>query len=264
MAISLAQTGFAPLLFAGDWERGLAVAADLGYDAVEVSVRDPHAQHHDDVSRAIERSGLALSTVATGQSYYTDGLTPTSDDPSIHAELRRRMVGLADFAAPWKAPIILGGIRGKLVGDALACEAQRLRTIQAVRTYAEYAQTVGVPLAIEPINRYETNFVNTVSEALELIEQVGAANLGVIADTFHMNIEEPSLADALRLAGARLMSVHFADSNRRAPGEGHIDFSGLMDVLRGIGYVGYVTAEILPLPDSKTAATSAIRYFRGL
>jgi sugar phosphate isomerase/epimerase len=264
MAISLARSEFAPLLFAGEWEHGLAVAAGLGYDAVEVSVRDPHAQLVGDVAEAVRRNGLALSTVATGQSYYSDSLTPTSDDPAVRAELRRRMMGIADFASPWKAPIIIGGIRGKLVGDAKAREGQRLRAIEAIHAYAEYAQTVGVPLAIEPINRYETNFVNTVPEALELVEQIAAENVGVIADTFHMNIEEVSLADALRLAGPCLEGVHFVDSNRRAAGQGHIDFPRLIDVLREIGYVGYVTAEILPLPDSRTAAASAIGYFHSL
>jgi len=264
MAITPTPTTFAPLLFAGDWERGLETAAELGYDAVEISLRDPQAQVVKKLEEAIRRSGLAVSGVATGQSYYMDRLSLVSLDPSVQRKLLDRMKGFVDFAAHWGALVIIGGIRGTFEGEQRIRDAQRQRAVEAVRGYAEYAKSAGVLLAIEPINRYETNFINTIEQALEFIEEVGAENLVVLADTFHMNIEEVSIANSLERAEGKLGYVHFADSNRQAPGQGHINFSELAAVLRKIGYGGYISAEILPVPDSRTAAKLAIDYFRSL
>jgi sugar phosphate isomerase/epimerase len=187
-----------------------------------------------------------------------------SPDPMIRAKLLDRMKGHVDFAAPWGALVIIGGVRATLEGEPETYAAQRQRAVQAIHSYAEYARSQGVLLAIEPINRYETNFINTVEEALGFIEQVGSENLVVLADTFHMNIEEVSIAKSFERAGEKLGYVHFADSNRRAAGQGHINFHELAAVLPKIGYGGYICAEILPLPDSRAAAKLAIDYFRSL
>lgn len=264
MAISPEPAKFAPLLFAGDWERGLETAAELGYDAVEVSLRDPQTEVVKKLRKTVRSSGLAVSAVATGQSYYNDGLSPTSPDPTIRARLLDRMKGHVDFAAPWGALVIIGGVRGTFEGEPKTHAAQRQRAVDAIGDYAEYASSQGVSLAIEPINRYETNFINTVEEALGFVGEVGAENLGVLTDTFHMNIEEVSIARSFERAGEKLGYVHFADSNRLAAGQGHIDFYELASVLRKSGYDGYICAEILPLPDSRTAAELAIDYFRSL
>ncbi len=264
MAITPTPAKFGPLLFAGDWERGVETAIELGYDAIELSMRDPRMQIVKDVTLALRAKGFPISTIATGQSFYNDGLALTSLDPAVHALLFDRMKAFIDMMAPYRGYLTLGGIRGNLTGDPATFPAQRRRMVEAVRQYAEYAQPFGVKMAIEPINRYETNLLHTVAETLEFIEEVGAENVVVLADTFHMNIEEVSLSAALKLAGRRLGYVHFADSNRLAAGHGHIEFKGLAGVLRQIGFDSYVSAEILPLPDSRTAAQWAIDCFREL
>ena len=264
MAITAGPANFGPLLFAGEWERGVATAAELGYDGVEVGVRDPAAPALQRLARAVRESGLTISGIATGQSYYNDGLSLTSPEASIRMQLLDRLKAAIDFAAPWRATLFIGGVRGRLEGAPADHIAQREYAVELVRACAEYAAPCGVPIAIEPINRYETNLINTVAEALEFIDEVGADNLVVLADTFHMNIEERSLAGALRQAGKRLGYVHLADSNRHAAGQGHIDFHALADVLREMGYTGYISAEILPLPNSRAAAELAIACFRSL
>jgi sugar phosphate isomerase/epimerase len=264
MAITPAPAKFAPLLFAGDWRAGLQTALELGYDAVELSLRDPQAQVVKDLGSAIAGSGLTVSAIATGQSYYNDDLSPTSADASVQGRLFERMQGFVEFAAPYGASVIIGGVRGTFEGDERARTEQRKRAVEAIRGYARCAESAGVSLLVEPINRYETNFVNTVAEALALIDEVGADNLLVLADTFHMNIEEASMPGAFESAGDRLGYVHFPDSNRLAAGQGHVDFRDLVNTLRTMGYDGYLGAEILPLPDSRTAARQAIDFFRSL
>src|SRR6185437_13944979 len=110
------------------------------------------------------------------------------------------------------------------------------------------------PLLFEPLNRYESNLVNTVADGVALLQSLKTKNVKLLCDLFHMNIEEAGIADALRAAGHLLGHVHLADSNRRAMGFGHTDMAPVARALRDIGYGGYVSGEILPLPDSDTAA----------
>ena len=264
MSISPGGTRFAPLLFVGDWQRGLDTAIQLGYDGVELSLRDPQESVVKDIAMTVKRRGFAVSAISTGQSYYNDGLSLVSSDRGVQARLGDRLRAFVDLAAQWSAFVVIGGVRGTFEGNPATHADQRKRAVEAVQSIAEHARACGVRLLVEPINRYETKFINTVQEALQSIADVGADNVQVLADTFHMNIEEVSMAESLRLAGARLGYVHLVDSNRRAAGQGHTNFRELATVLRQIGYSGYIGAEILPLPDDDTAARMAIAYFRSL
>jgi sugar phosphate isomerase/epimerase len=264
MSISPAPAAFSPLLFAGEWELGLITARELGYDAVELSLRDPQDAVVAEVVSETRRSGLGLSAIATGQSYYQDGLSLTNPDPAERAKLLERLKRFIDLAAPWSAMVILGGVRGVLKGAASSHPEQRLLAIDMIEACSDYANQNGVSLLLEPINRYETNFLNTIQECLELIDGADLKNVFILADTFHMNIEEKSLVDALNLAGRKLGYLHFADNNRKAPGQGHINFSKLAQNVNTLGYNGFISAEILPFPDSRTAAEMAIKCYRSL
>ena len=264
MTITPAPAKFAALLFAGEWERGIGTALELGYDAIELSLRDPKEPVVSTLVKTLESKAFPIANIGTGPSYYSDGLALTRLDDSIQAKLYERITGFIDIMAPYRGLVTIGGVRGNLTGAPETWSTQRHRMAEAVRCYADYARPLGVRLAIEPINRYETNLIHTVGEALEFIQEVGADNLVVLADTFHMNIEEVALPDALRQAGKQLGFLHFSDSNRLAAGHGHIDFESLVGVLREINYTGYMSAEILPMPDSRTAAQWAIETFRRI
>ena len=122
--------------------------------------------------------------------------------------------------------------------------------------------TFGTTLLYEPINRYETNLINTLGDAATMLAGLATQHVKILADLYHMNIEETNLADAIRAAGPRIGHVHFADSNRRAAGMGHTDFGPIVAALRDAGYAGYLSAEVLPLPDPLTAAKQTIESFR--
>jgi sugar phosphate isomerase/epimerase len=136
--------------------------------------------------------------------------------------------------------------------------------VDALKFLAGEADTNGVRLMLEPINRYETNLLNTSGEARALIEETGAHNLGILYDTFHSNIEEPDMDGSIRACGSHLFHVHLADSNRWAPGAGHIDFRSIIRTLRQMEYAGWVSAEILPKPDIAHAQEQTIRTMRPL
>jgi len=133
---------------------------------------------------------------------------------------------------------------------------------EALETLAERAARHGVPLLYEPLNRYETNLFNRQDEAAAFLRGLRSPNIKLLCDLFHMNIEEASIADALRAAGPLVGHVHFADSNRQAMGWGHTDLTPIMTALREIKYLGYLSAEVFPLPDSISAARQTMECFR--
>jgi len=121
-----------------------------------------------------------------------------------------------------------------------------------------------VQLLIEPINRYETNFINTAEEAVRFTEEAGHPEIKLLLDTFHMNMEEADIPATLKRYADRIGYIHFADSNRYAPGLGHFPFDQVMATLLEIDYQGVITAEILPVPEDQSAMQQAGNFFKSL
>jgi sugar phosphate isomerase/epimerase len=124
------------------------------------------------------------------------------------------------------------------------------------------ADEKGVRVALEPLNRYETDLIHTAADGLALVDRVGAVNLGLLMDTFHMNIEEPSIEQSIRACGPHLFHFHVADSNRWHPGAGHLDFASILRTLVDVGYQGYVSGEFLPQPEADTAAQRGLVHLK--
>ena len=135
-----------------------------------------------------------------------------------------------------------------------------------LRSGAERAKQEGVRLALEPANRYEVDFINNAPEALAFIAEVGHPALGLLLDTFHVNIEESSFSAPFRSLAASdlLWHVHIGDNNRLAPGWGMIDFTAIVDTLQDLGYDNYLSAELLARPDGDAAARQTLTYLRPL
>jgi sugar phosphate isomerase/epimerase len=137
---------------------------------------------------------------------------------------------------------------------------------QSCREIATHAEHVGVNAAIEPINRFEgyAGFMNSVTEALGVIESVGSARLGLLIDFFHVNIEDGPVTETLRAAGNHLMHIHLADSNRQIPGTGHMDFGNVIRVLYAMDYKGYLSLDCVPArPDWRTVLTASQEFLQA-
>lgn len=274
VVVSLGATTFDAVAMRGGWDDLDRVAA-LGFDGVEVAIRDPAQVDGRALAARCAALGLPVVAIGTGQGYLHDGLSLTAPDEGIRRaaiERFRQHLRLASMLnevrdAPAQGVLVIVGLlRGRAAetgpGPAGRAEAERrLSDALDVVMREEGARQVGV--VIEPINRYETDLLNGVAETLALIERVGHPRLGLVADTFHMNIEEVSLEESLRAAAPRLRHVHVADSNRRPPGGGHLDFPAILRTLREIGYEGYLSAETLPYPDPEGAARAALAYLRS-
>lgn len=252
----------APLLFAGRLVEGLDAAARLGCDGVELNILDPQEVDGGDLQRMLRARGLGVCTLATGQAFGRHGLSLASSDPDVRRRTMLRLQAHARLAERVGSGVTVGLIRGMLGGDAAEQEAGRQRILEGMREFATFAAQLGVRVYLEPLNRYECNNVASLPEGLQLIHEIGVDNVYLLADTFHMNIEDVDMAANLRAAGGRLGYVHLADSNRQAPGSGHTDFAPILAALRDIGYSGYLSAEIQPVPDDLLAAERFVRFCR--
>ena len=170
-----------------------------------------------------------------------------------------------DFASRLGAMVIIGGVRGKVTARD---ERERLRQEQsgrqAICQCLKHAEDKGVTLLLEPINRYETNVINTLHEGVSFIEEVRSDNLKLLPDVFHMNIEEKSIEESILKYKSHIGFVHFADSNRHAPGFGHIDFRKILAALIEADCTNAIGMEMLPEPDDFSAAMQAVAYIRKL
>jgi len=253
MVLSTHPAGFEALAYTGRFESNLDGIASLGFDGVELAVRDPKLVDPAATLRALDRHGLVVPAVGTGQAFGEEGLSLTDARREVRQGAVRRLREHLDLARELEALVIIGLIRGRPPPGSDPAQVRRWLE-KGLLACCEHAVKRGVSLAIEPINRYETGLINTVGEALELIERAGLENTGVLFDTFHANIEEPSIEQSLRACSGRLSHMHVADSNRRAPGDGHLDFGKIVGVLKETGYRGFLSAEILPLPDPDASA----------
>ncbi len=249
-------------LFAGPFAERLQKAAACGYHGVELMVREPAELDASAIVGAIRDAGLEAAAIGTGAQFLVDRLTLVSADAAVEQRAFARFCALADFASAVGAPLVtIGSFRGRLKE---AGEGARERLVERLRACAEYAGGKGLRVALEPLNRYEADFVNTAAQGMALVREVEHPAFGLLLDTFHMNIEEASLRRAVYTVAPRLWHIHLGDSNRRPPGKGHFPFGRFLRALSEAGYQGYLSAELLALPDPDTAGVQAARAVRRL
>ena len=263
IVLSTHAAQFEAVALQGDFLASVEKVAAWGYDGVEVAIRDPGLVDLDELMHLLSRLGLTTPAIGTGQAWGEEGLSLTSDDSRVRSQAVERLMNHVPLAARLDAMIILGLIRG-VTPPGQSHDRSMTYLVEAIRECAAVAAETGVRLALEPLNRYETDLIHTVAEGMELIEQVAVENFGLLLDTFHMNIEEPDIVESIRSCGDRIFHFHVADSNRWYPGAGHLDFGPLLEALFATGYKGFVSGEFMPMPDPDTAAERNIAYLRSV
>lgn len=217
--------------------------ASMGFDAVEIAVEDPGLIDAGVVAGCLERHGLtALVCGAFG-----DDRDLAHEDPAVRRNGLDYISRCLDLCTILGAGF-LGGPMYSAVGKArMVPPEQRLRewglAVENLRTASEMAFDRGLRLAIEPLNRFESDMVNTCSDALRMIDQVGHPAAGILLDAFHMNIEEPDIHAAITAAGDRLLHLQVADNYRGTPGTGQVRWDEYRRGLQDIGYRGAVSIE---------------------
>ena len=264
VAMSPYPSVFAPLVFAGRLKEGIESLAKTGFNGVEISLRHATDLDADWLENILADTGLDVSAFASGRLCLEERICLSDTSPAMRKKVFENLSAILRLAAHFHAPVIIGGVRGKLTGSQDQKTEQRACAIGTLLRCAQVADDLGTHLLLEPINRYETNFINSAQDGLDLIEDIGHPAVKLLLDTFHMNIEEVDLCATIRKVGGRLGYMHFADNNRLAPGQGHIDFPAILRALAEIGYSGFISAEILPSPDDATAITQTGQYLHAL
>lgn len=249
------------VVYRGDLGSCIDRCAALGYDGVELALRDRSQAVVPQIKRRLAATGLEVPCISTGQVFAADQLYFTHPDADVRDRAVARIVDMIHLAAEFGAKVNMGRVRG-LIHDGEDHQDVRQRFVACVHECADVAEPLGVELIVEPVNRYEVNFINNCSEGMEIIRMAARSCLRLMPDTFHMNIEDASFRDSILAAKDVIGYVHVADSNRLAPGCGHLPFDEVFQALHEIGYDGWITGEVLPLPDPDKAASKVIDYLR--
>lgn len=221
----------------------LAHAAGLGFQVLEICVEDPSLIDPDEIKAAAEAARIGISVCGA----FGPRRDVSSDDPEIRAEGVQYLHTCIDIAGAMGSVLVSGPMYSATGKTRLLPESHRRQqwewAAQGIRAAADHAAEHGVNLAIEPLNRFETDLVNTVAQGLDLCEQVGRPNVGLLLDTFHMNIEEKRIGEAIRSAGDRLLELHTCENDRGTPGQGHVEWGEVFDAVREVGFDGLVAIE---------------------
>jgi sugar phosphate isomerase/epimerase len=250
-----------PFVFWDDLPGAVRQAAELGFDAIEVFPSGPQAVDKAALCQLLSDHGLALAAVGTGAGWVLQKLSLTSSDQAVREQAVAFVKSIIDVAGPFGAPAIIGSMQGRW-GDGVNKETATGFLREALEALGAHARTYNVPLLYEPLNRYETNLFNTMADTAAFVRTISGSNVKILADLFHMNIEEADIAAGLRVGKGLIGHVHFVDSNRRPAGFGHIDYQPVAAALRETGYDGYLSAEAFAYPDSDGAACQTIAAFR--
>jgi D-psicose/D-tagatose/L-ribulose 3-epimerase len=229
-----------------------------GFDTVEIPIEDPSHIDPAKVKAAAEKAGLAIGSVCAAMGPGRDFRGSAAEQKTATTYVK----ALIDQAAALGCPRVIGPIYSVVGLTGAHDDATKSRHFAAVvknlKALAKYAESKGVELCIEPLNRFETDFLNTVDQALKLVKAVGSTAVKIHLDTFHMNIEEKNQAAAILKAGKLLGHFHACGSDRGTPGGDHIDWTPIVAALKKVGYKGDIVIESFTTDVKVIARAAAI------
>ncbi len=263
IVISTHPAQFKAVAFKGDFEANLIKVAKWGYRGVELAIRNPDLVDADRLEQLITNLGLKVPAIGTGQAWGEERISFTSASLKIRKAAVSRINRHIELAQRFDALVIIGLIRGITPEGQTHSQSMQYLT-ECLAECAEKAAENGVRLALEPLNRYETDLIHTVQDGLDLIGQIGSSSFGLLLDTFHMNIEESNIVESILKSEEHTFHFHVADSNRWYPGGGHLDFNRIIDGLYKAGYKGWISGEFMPIPDADTAAQRSILFMNTI
>lgn len=267
MIKSCATIALVPEIKTGPWiyweepEISIPKASKLGFDAVELFTASADAVKPEKLQQLCDANKIKIAAVGTGAGKVLGGLTLTSPDKHVRQKAVTFISEMITFGARFGAPAIIGSMQGNTEPGIERPQAVAWLT-EGLNELGARAQEQGVSLIYEPLNRYETNMFNQLGMGADFLEMLDSGNVMLLADLFHMNIEEESIAGAIRENAGHIGHLHFADSNRRPVGMGHTDMKDIARALVNVGYTGYASAEVFPWPNPDAAAEQTMRAFK--
>lgn len=252
-----------PVLFRGKLAESFSLAKKMGYDGVELHIRDTSEIDSQELLRQEEKTGIKVAAIGTGLAARIDGLCLADKNETGRRQAIERVKGCLDLADRFGCCVILGSLRGNVpLGGEKSEVVTRLR--YSLLELENYIEQKKCSIVLEVINRYENNYFNTVKETAAFLEDLNLDSVKMHLDTFHMNIEEADMLGAIEDSKGRLGHFHLADNTRWYPGQGQIDFLPVLRCLNEIGYNGWISMECLPKPTEREAAEKGLTHIRTL
>lgn len=249
--------------YQGPLEKSFHDLAALGYDGVELMTLNPKELDWAEVKQEAKKNGLKVALVCTGEIFGQLKLSYTDPKEEIRKEAVRRTKEIIDFASFLEADINIGRIRGQYRNELSRKETENL-AVEAFREISDYAAPRNVRIALETVTIMQTNFINTLEEAVDMIKAVDRPNFKLMMDIFHLNLEEPDIYEAIKKYSPYNMHVHLADNNRRYPGHCGLDFEKIISTFKDCGYDGNYSTEIFQIPSQEEAAKGAMKHLRPI
>lgn len=264
MKISFAMPSPEEAKSMNEYGKNLQEIAELGYTGVEPLIGNPENTNWNGFHKILKQCNLELSGLRTGLVYIREGLCFSAPDKNVRRKAIERLIDIIKFASALGKPNVLIGLMQGRIKKTDELREVKDRIVGCLGDCASVAEKHEIVLALEPVNRYELSYNNTVDEIIQMIQKVGSKQIKILIDTFHMNIEEQSIVESIVKAKNYICHVHFADSNRLAPGKGHMDFHEIMRALKEVNYNGYITVECDMNLSPEAAASDAINYLNPL
>ena len=256
-------TDASPLLLKGSVTDNLKKAKELGYDAIEVHTRENVEWDYKEIRSCMKETGVRIAQIVTGK-LNTEGLCSLIDDrPYVETACVNGMKRYIDMASELDAGIILGWARGNIPAGKKPEQYMR-RLAQNLKILNDYGKEKNVPINIEVICHYEMNIFTTSRELVDFLEKYELDNCFVHLDSYHMQLEELSMVEAIKTAGKKLGYFHIADSTRWYPGSGEMKYDPIFAALEEIGYEGYITVECFPHGDGIETAKKAMEHLNRM
>ncbi len=215
----------------------------MGFDILEIACENPALLDISTIKEALEKNRLL--TIICG--VFGADRNICSSDPNIRANARKYILWLIEAAAQLGSPVICGPMYSAVgkahLEDSEARTAEWKLAVSELRELADHAAKKGINLALEPLNRFETDMINTVSQGLDFIKDVDRDNIGLHLDTFHMHLEEKSSPVVIRMAGGKIYHFHACENDRGVPGTGQVHWQEIAAALKSVNYQGPIVIE---------------------
>ncbi len=230
----------------------------MGYDILEVAVEDQNLIDWDALRSIAQDAGIELTISGA----FGPDRDISSDDARIRKQGLQYIVDCIGIAERMGSPIFTGPVYSAVGKTRLVSDDQKMQErawcIESLREVGKIAGDCGVVVGVEPLNRFETDMVNTAEQAVSLVTEVDSPNIRISLDTFHCNIEEKSIPGAIRRVGKLLCHLQGNECDRGTPGTGHLDWVGIHEALIEIGYRGAIVIETFGAPSAELARAASI------
>ena len=235
------------------------LAAKMGFNHLELPIEDPKDLDFGQCRKIINNAGIDSISFCAVMNAERDLIDPDSKvRRNGVAYLKSCIDGLAEMGGHNLVGNLYSAV-GRLWQQTPDKREKDMKIlVEILRDVSDYALKNGVVLGIEPLNRYETSFITTADQAIELVDRVNHPSCKILLDTFHMNMEETSMGDAIRKVGAHLIEVHSIENTRGTPGTGLVPWQEIARALKGISFDGVLVMESFAFNSKKLARDAAI------